>query len=121
MPLSILLLSGCGEDSQSEALKDIMYEVNYFEYTPDTGNNSSRLRYSIKFTNPNDTDVQGFYQIKTNADGLIITKGSSNNSPCYMIAANSDCTYEFDEEDSHDLGRVNSIELVSVEYSIETK
>ena len=29
------------------------------------------------------------------------------------------CVFTFEAEDSHDLGKVNNIELVSVEYNLE--
>ena len=116
----MIALAGCEDDQSSQlSLKDVTARVDYFEYTEDTGNNTSRLRYSITFTNPNDSDVTGFYRITTNADGLESSKLSSDSSPCYSIAANSTCTYLFDEEDSHDLGKISTIKLVSVEYKIE--
>ena len=121
---AFFLLLGCPNadeltaDEQVE-LKEVTYEVLLFKFTPDTGNNSSRLQYEIKFSNPNAILINGFHRITTNADGLISTAIASNYSPCYMIDANSDCTLSFDEEDSFDIGRVNSIELVSVEYVLK--
>lgn len=121
--LLILTTVGCQEVevnmAQKEDLKEVNTEVLYFEFIPDTGNNTFRLRYEIRFTNPNDAAVTGFYEISTNADGLQTATLSSNRSPCYRIEANSDCTFSFDEEDTFDLGRVNTIELVSVKYTIE--
>ncbi|MEX1383580.1 MAG: hypothetical protein AB1Z17_09310, partial [Lutibacter sp.] len=90
-----------------------------FKFTPDTGNNTSRLQYEIKFTNANNSAINGFHRITIDADGLVSTSIASNHSPCYTIEANSDCTLSFDAEDSFDLGRVNSINLVSVEYVLE--
>lgn len=97
----------------------VTYEVLFFSYTPDTGNNTSRLQYQIKFSNPNDFPIRGFSKITINADGLVSSNISSSNSQCYNIEANADCIYGIDAEDSHDLGMVTSIELVSVEYTIE--
>ena len=118
------LLSGCpGDDDLTEdtpiALKAVTYEVLLFKFTPDTGNNSFRLQYEIKFTNPNAIPINGFHRITTNADGLVSTNISSNHSPCYAIDANSACTLSFDEEDSFEIGRVNAIELVAVEYILK--
>lgn len=120
----VLWFSGCSSEDDTEqpeaiTLTDVLIEVVYFEFTPDTGNNSQRLQYEIKFTNPNSVAVSGFYRITTVADGLQATSFSSDRSPCYTIEANSDCSYVFDEEDSFDLGRINAIELVSVEYVLE--
>ena len=118
------LLSGCPNDDdltadEQVALKAVTYEVLLFKFTPDTGNNSSRLQYEIKFSNPNAISINGFHRITLNADGLVSTGISTNHSPCYTIDANSACTLSFDEEDSFNIGRVNAIELVSVEYILK--
>ena len=123
LPIFLLLL-GCPSDDdmltpEETELENVTYEVILFEFTPDTGNNTSRLRYEIKFSNPNDTAINGFHKITTNADGIISSNIATDSSPCYLIEANSDCTISFDEEQSFDLGMVNSIELVSVEYNFE--
>jgi hypothetical protein len=45
----LLILFGCANDNdltpEKETLKTITYEVLLFEFTPDTGRNTSRLRY----------------------------------------------------------------------------
>jgi len=118
-----ILLSGCPGDDDTEdtpvELKAVTYEVLNFKFTSDTGNNSSRLQYEIKFTNPNAVPINGFHRITLNADGLVTTSISSNHSPCYTIDANSVCTLSFDKEDSFNIGRVNAIELISVEYILK--
>lgn len=120
---TLVLLNGCKEEKldqpKEEDLKEVSAEVLFFEFIPDSGNNAFRLLYEIKFTNPNNVAVNGFYEITTLTDGLQTAKLSSNNSPCYRIEARSDCAFTFDEEDSFDLGRINTIELVSVKYNIE--
>ena len=123
LPIFILLL-GCPNDDEMTTyeqveLEDVTYEVLLFKFTPDTGNNSSRLQYEIKFSNPNDISINGFHRITTNTDGLVSTSIATNQSHCYTIDANSDCTLSFDEEDSFDIGRANSIQLVSVEYVLK--
>ncbi|RAJ12973.1 hypothetical protein [Olleya aquimaris] len=123
LPMFLLLL-GCPNDDdmftpEETELENVTYEVILFEFTPDTGNNTSRLRYEIKFSNPNDFAINGFHKITINADGIISSNIATDSSPCYLIGANSDCTINFDEEDSFDIGMVNSIELVSVEYNFE--
>lgn len=123
LPIFFLLL-GCPNDDEMTAyeqveLEAVTYEVLLFKFTPDTGNNSFRLQYEIKFSNPNAISINGFHKITLKADGLVSTSIASNNSPCYTIDANSDCTLSFDEEDSFNIGRVNVIELVSVEYVLK--
>lgn len=121
---AFILLFGCPKDddimTQEETeLQNVTYEVVLFEFTSDTGNDSSRLLYEIKFTNQNNISVNGFHKITLNTDGIISSNIATDSSPCYLIEANSDCTISFDEEQSFDIGIVNSIELVSVEYNFE--
>lgn len=121
---TFFLLLGCPNDDEMTAdeqveLKDVTYEVLLFKFTPDTGNNSFRLQYEIKFSNPNAVPINGFHRITLNADGLVSTSIATNHSPCYTIDANSACTLSFDEEDSFNIGRVNAIELVAVEYILK--
>ncbi len=108
-----------GNELNFTTLKDITYEVILFEFTPDTGNNTSRLKYQIKFNNLNDISINGFHKITLNIDGLVSSNMASSSSPCYATSANSSCTIGFDEEESFDIGMINSIELVSVEYNFE--
>ena len=108
-----------GNELNITTLKDVTYEVLVFEFTPDTGNNSSRLKYEIKFNNLNDISINGYHTITLNIDGLISSNIASSSSPCAEISGNSSCTISFDEEESFDIGMINSIELVSVEYHIE--
>lgn len=120
--LMLIMLSGCGSDDetpQEEPLQNVTVEVLFWEFTPDTGNDTFRLHYEIEFHNPNDVAINGFYSITQNADGLISTLHSFNFSPCYQIEANSSCVFSFDEEDSFDIGMVNSIEFIAVEYNLE--
>jgi len=122
LPL-LLILFGCSSDDlviiKVPVLENVTHEVLLFEFTPDTGNNSLRLRYEIQFNNPNDVTIHGFHKITTNSDGLVMSTLATDSSPCYEIAANSSCIISFDEEDSFDIGTVSSIELVSVEYNLE--
>lgn len=117
---SFIYSCSSSEDSEQEVeLEKITHRVLLWEFTPDTGNETSRLRYEIEFHNPNDKVINGFYRITQNADGLVTTLISSNKSPCYEIGANSSCTVSFDGEDSFDIARIQSIELISVEYNLE--
>lgn len=122
LTLVYLINVGCGDDDMSKdedsVLKNVSVEIIFFEFIADTGNNSNRLRYEIKFVNPNNINVRGSHAITTNADGLITTQVSSTNSPCTEIEASSECTISYDEEGSLDLGTINFIELVSAEYTL---
>ncbi len=74
-----LFLTSCSnndDDPQtSSGLQEVTSELISFEYTQDTGNNSSRLRYRVQFTNPNFQIVQGVYRITINIDGTESTMG----------------------------------------------
>ncbi|MEQ8925158.1 MAG: hypothetical protein RLO81_05055 [Fulvivirga sp.] len=124
--LFIFITSACGEKDdpgpdEEAQLKQIEIELLSFEFIPDTGNNSTRLRYDVKFINPNKFGVIGFYSIKTIVDGLEVTRLSSDSSECSQIEAESECLFSFDAEDSWDIARTNSVEIVSIEYKIQTQ
>ena len=114
------LCMSCSSDGSADEVEplEVITDLIYFEYTSDTGNNSSRLEYQFKFTNPNNFQVIGGAQITINTDGLETTTIGTNSSPCYMIDANSECIYTFEAESSHDLGFADSVEFVSAYYNI---
>ena len=99
-------------------LENFTYEVLNFRFTPDTGNNTSRLQFEIKLNNPNDYNARGIPILTTNSDGLEIRRSFSNDAsiPCLEIEANADCILTYDQESSLDLGIINSIELINVQY-----
>ena len=116
-----LILLSCGDNDEPEiinGLESVSSELVTFEYIPDTGNNSSRLRYKIRFTNPNFQIIEGIYRITLNIDGTESTTVSNSQSPCAVINGYSSCSISFNEESSHDNGIPNAIEFVSAEYTI---
>lgn len=121
IPLFLIFL-GCSSDDklEKETLKNITYEVILFEYTPDTGNNTSRFRYQIKFNNPNNVAVRGNYKITYDADGLILTPITKvpNDNPYDKIEANSFYIASYDVESALNptLGTLKSIKFVSAEF-----
>lgn len=122
IPYAFLILMGCSEDDGAKdevALDAVTHEVVLVRFTPDTGNNSSRLEYEIRFDNPNDIKVNGFHEITLNVDGMVSTNLASNFSPCYEIGANSSCTISYDEQESFETNITTSVELVSVDYVLE--
>jgi hypothetical protein len=121
LPLFLIFL-GCSNDDKPEKveLKSITYEVLLFEYIPDTGKNTSRLRYEIKFSNPNNVAVKGNYKITYDADGLILTpiRRVPNDNPYEKIEANSFYTASYDVETALNptLGTIKSIKFLSAEF-----
>ncbi|GAB2775619.1 hypothetical protein GCM10010465_22690 [Actinomadura fibrosa] len=98
-------------------LENFSYEVLLFKFTPDTGNNTSRLQIEIKLNNPNNFAVTGVPVLTLNINGLETSGAYARyaSEPCYEIAAGSSCTYTFDMEESLDVG-VKSIEFVDAKY-----
>ncbi|WP_337965202.1 hypothetical protein [uncultured Flavobacterium sp.] len=120
----LLIFFGCSSDNndvtaEKENLKAVSHEVLLFEYIPETGNNSHRLRYNIKYTNPNNVAIKGFSNITMDYDGLILTP-IKKLPPYIEIDANSSFTESFDVEEAFDIniGKVNSIKLVSIKFTI---
>lgn len=116
-----LIFFGCANDNDStpekETLKTITYEVLLFEFTADTGNNSSRLKYTIKYTNPNNVAVKGSTAVTLDYDGIILAP-IKKVPPYIEIAANSFYTESYDVESPFNinLGKTNSIKFVSTKF-----
>ena len=103
LPLLLMFLA-CSSDNdapEKETLKDVTYEVLLFEFTADTGNNSSRLHYEIKYTNPNNDAVKGTSSVTANYNGLILTP-FKRVPPYIEIGANSSYTEVYNVESPHD-------------------
>lgn len=98
---------------QPPLLENFTYDVLSFNFTPDTGNNTNRLEFEIKLNNPNNYAVNGIPYITLNADGIVSSTGYNT---CSQINASSSCILTYDVEGSLNLGIINSVELVTVEY-----
>ena len=98
-----LLFLSCSSDNDApeKTIEPITYEVLLFEFTADTGNNSSRLHYEIKYTNPNDVAVKGTSSVTANYNGLILTP-IKRVPPYIEIGANSTYTEVYNVESPHD-------------------
>jgi len=130
LPL-FLILFGCSSDNDSkdpekEALKNVTYEVLLFEFTADTGNNSSRLYYEIKYTNPNDFAIRGYSSITMDYNGLILTPIKRLPLDTYIeIGANSTYTEVYNVESPHDTALLSPeqiqsfyVKFVSLKFTI---
>ena len=104
-------------------LQNLSVEVLEFNFTPDTGNNTSRLQFKIKLHNHNNTKAQGAPILTLLIDGVESTGNFSAQAsiPCREIGANSSCTYTYNKETSLDLGFIETIELMDVQYAINSK
>ena len=99
-------------------LQNFSYEVLNFTFTPDTGNNTNRLKFDIKLNNPNNFVIKGFPYFTVNVDGVVSSSGYTNGatSTCTEINPNSSCIFSFDKQQSLNLGLIQSIQLVNVKY-----
>lgn len=99
-------------------IDNFSYEVLNFKFTPDTGKNTSRLQFEIKLNNLNNFVIKGYPVFTVNADGLessgTYLKGAI--STCNQIDAKSSCNFTFDTESSLEIGKINSLKLVTVKY-----
>ena len=137
-----VLLSSCGSKDDEctktaeiphYALKNkkferyvVMEEVScdFINFTPDTGNETSRLKFEIKLNNPNNYAVEGLANITVRAAGddfeYTGTYSDLASVPCYKISANSSCILTYDVESPYNpnVGAPKSMEVVNVVYYI---
>ena len=99
-------------------LDGFTYDVLFYEFTPDTGNNTSRWRFEIQLNNPNVYDVTGLPILTVKIGELTSSQSYSDKTtlPCFQLGAKSSCTLLYDQESSLNLGKINNIELVNVQY-----
>ncbi|KQC34647.1 hypothetical protein AAU57_12755 [Nonlabens sp. YIK11] len=100
-------------------LEGFTYEIIFYEFTPDTGNNTSRLRFEIKLNNNSDRDVTGL-PITTIRTGDITGTGpiflNVATTTCPSIPANSSCLFTADFEESLNFGNTSPGEIIDIQY-----
>ncbi len=108
------------KELEEKTFKSITNEVVLFEYTPDNDNNSYKLRYDIKFTNPNNFAVNGYSSVTINYDGIIVTPIKRVPVVTFKIEANSNYTESFDIEKKLTPVevKINSIKIENVKFVI---
>ena len=106
------------QEIEPPLLENFTYEVLQWNYTEDEENNTAHFQFEIVLNNNNNVAVKGFPMLTVNIDGL--TQKTSYDQyvtePCNQLDANSSCTYALELESSLDLGRIETLELVDVEY-----
>lgn len=103
------------EQIAPQKLEAFSYDVIQFQYTEDTGNNTSRLQFQIQLNNLSNQAVEGIQRITINSDNIQFSTNYGINS-CTLIQANSSCTISYDVEENHSTGIANTFELLDVEY-----
>ena len=103
---------------EQASLTNFTYEVLNFNFTPNTGQNTNRLKFDIKLNNQNNYNVNGVAYISLNTDGLVSSSVFTNGttSACNQINANSSCIFSYDKESSLNTGIIQSIQIVNVRY-----
>lgn len=103
---------------EPKPIDNFSYEVVNFKFTPDTGKNTSRLQFEIKLNNLNDFAIKGYPMFTVTIDGVETSAPYLNGaiSTCNQINAKSSCNFTFDVESSLELGKINSLKLVTVKY-----
>lgn len=99
-------------------LENFTYEVLEINIIPDTGNNTSKLSYSIKLNNLSNKKVKGIPYLTTRINNDSITVSYAFNQGCSEVEANSSCTINFENESSLDLGKLTTFSIENVEYLI---
>lgn len=104
----------------AEVLKNFSYKVIRFNFTSDTGNNTSKLEFEVELKNNNNFSVDGLPIFTMKADDIDFTTNyTGNNGSCTTIDANGTCTFTYSKEERLDVGIINSMELVSIKYLLE--
>ena len=104
----------------AEVLKNFSYEVVSFNFTPDTGNNTSKLEFEVILKNGNNFSVEGTPIFSMRTDNVeFSTNYQGSNGNCTTIDANGNCVFKYSKEASLDLGIVKSIELTSIKYLLK--
>lgn len=109
--------------SELPTLENFTYETLYFTFIPDTGHQTSQLKFEIKLNNPNNYDVEGLPVLTILSNNNVEFSASYSDEAtiaCYGIAANSSCILTFDKEYAlnPDIGETETMELISVSYYI---
>ncbi len=103
---------------QLPRLQQFSYEIILINVTPDTGNNTSRVEYSVRLNNLSDEDVKGIPYITTRINNQSFTTAGPNNSGCTELQANSSCVLNYSAEESLNIGLITEFNIENVEYLI---
>lgn len=102
-------------------LAEFSYEILFFEFIPDTGNNTRIIRFEIELKNESGQAVSGI-PISTVRNENFTSTGPSfvtvATNACTMIPANSSCVFSVDLEESLNTGMLNELEILEVQYLV---
>tara|TARA_Y100000034_G_scaffold137038_1_gene219177 strand:- start:110795 stop:111325 length:531 start_codon:yes stop_codon:yes gene_type:complete len=99
-------------------LQNFSYQILSLNVVPDTGNNTSRIEYSVQLNNLSNENVKGIPYITTRVNNQSFTASAPNNSGCLELQANSSCILNYSVEESHSIAIVTDYVIENVEYLI---
>lgn len=107
---------------EGSELENFTYDIISFNYTPDTGNNTSKVQFEIKLNNNNNFIAKGYPILRIEADGIVFSSSYQQDAitRCNEISANSSCTFTLDKEYPilPNIPQPSEYKLVSVTYLI---
>jgi len=98
------------------SLTEFSYEVLDVTVISDTGNNTSKISYSIKLNNLSNVEVKGIPYVTTRINNDPFTSKSANTSSCLTLGANSSCTITFEAEEPLSTGMISTYSVEDVSY-----
>ena len=103
---------------QLPRLQQFSYEILSINVTPDTGNNTSKVEYSVRLNNLSNETVKGIPYVTTRINNQNFTTAGPNNSGCTELQANSSCVLNYSAEESLNIGMITAFNIVNIEYLI---
>lgn len=106
------------ELTQLPKLTNFSYEIIDLTVIPDTGNNTSKVSYTIKLNNLSNENVIGYPYLTTRLNNDSMTASYPFTQGCSELKAQSSCTINFESESSLDYGYITAFSIENVEYLI---
>ena len=99
-------------------LSEFSYEILDLVVIPDTGNNTSKVSYSIKLNNLSNKNIKGLPYLTTRVNNDSFTVSYAFTGGCQQLEPNSSCIISFESEESLDIVKITSFSILNVEYII---
>ena len=103
---------------QLPRLQEFSYEIITINVTPDTGNNTSRIEYSVRLQNLSNALVKGIPYITTRINNQSFTVSGPNTNGCLELGPNSSCILNYSAEESLNVIMITDFVIENVEYLI---
>lgn len=101
----------------SKVVNNFTYKLVRYNYTPNTGNNSSKLEFEVILENNNNFEIEGLPIFIMSGDGIEFSANYHvNSSSCSSISANSTCTFTYEKETPFTEESFSTLELVGIKF-----